>query len=563
LWKQNISTHCNTASPGYCAANSSPNRRFVPTTPFYCFLYSTNPLSFKVHNNYFFLRQLTRSLDAQLKGAVVSECFSQNKDELILRFETKADPFFIKASLLSSFSCLSFPREFHRARKNSVDLLANLIGARVQRVFTFDNERSFAVDFDHETQLLFKLHGNRSNLILFKDHRVDELFKNSIQEDETLDPEELHRTIDWSYEKFIQHQDNLPGLYFTFGKWVWRYLDEQGFRSKSTEEKWTAIQNLLRDLEHPSYFITEADGKMVFSLLATGQIMKTFHDPIAAINDFFLIHSQQDTLTREKSSLLSSLKTKLQASENYFTKTQQKLDELKGDNNYKTWADLIMAHLHAIAPGTERVTLPNFYLENHPTEIKLKKDLSPQKNAEVFYKKSKKQQLEMQRLQQILDQKQQERQRLQQQLHQAEALATVKDLRPFAEGLGWSKEKEKQPKPLPYHETEYNGYRIWVGRNAQANDELTLKYGYKEDLWLHAKDVAGSHVLIKHQSGKNFPKDVIERAAQLAAYHSKRKTDTLCPVIVVPRKFVRKRKGDPAGAVVVDREEIIMVEPKR
>ena len=102
-----------------------------------------------------------------------------------------------------------------------------------------------------------------------------------------------------------------------------------------------------------------------------------------------------------------------------------------------------------------------------------------------------------------------------------------------------------------------------MGRNAQANDELTLKYGYKEDLWLHAKDVAGSHVLIKHQSGKNFPKDVIERAAQLAAYHSKRKTDTLCPVVVVPRKFVRKRKGDPAGAVMVDREEVIMVEPRR
>jgi len=101
-----------------------------------------------------------------------------------------------------------------------------------------------------------------------------------------------------------------------------------------------------------------------------------------------------------------------------------------------------------------------------------------------------------------------------------------------------------------------------VGRNAEANDELTLKLAYKEDFWLHAKDVAGSHVIIKHQSGKNFPKDVIERAAQLAAYNSKRKTDSLCPVIVTPKKFVRKRKGDPAGAVVVEREQVILVEPK-
>jgi predicted ribosome quality control (RQC) complex YloA/Tae2 family protein len=68
-------------------------------------------------------------------------------------------------------------------------------------------------------------------------------------------------------------------------------------------------------------------------------------------------------------------------------------------------------------------------------------------------------------------------------------------------------------------------------------------------------------VIIKHQSGKKFPKDVIERAAELAAYNSKRKTETLCPVIVTPRKFVRKRKGDPPGAVVIEREDVILVRP--
>ncbi len=76
------------------------------------------------------------------------------------------------------------------------------------------------------------------------------------------------------------------------------------------------------------------------------------------------------------------------------------------------------------------------------------------------------------------------------------------------------------------------------------------------------KMYAGSHVLIKHQAGKKIPKDVIERAAQLAAYYSKRKNETLCPVAVTPKKFVRKRKGDPAGMVVVEKEDTILVEPK-
>ena len=115
---------------------------------------------------------------------------------------------------------------------------------------------------------------------------------------------------------------------------------------------------------------------------------------------------------------------------------------------------------------------------------------------------------------------------------------------------------------MPYHEFEYHGFKIWVGKNAVSNDQLTFKHSYKEDLWLHVRDVAGSHVIIKYQSGKPFPKNVIERAAQLAAYNSKRKNDSLCPVAYTPRKYVRKRKGDPAGAVIVEREEVIMVEPK-
>jgi predicted ribosome quality control (RQC) complex YloA/Tae2 family protein len=150
---------------------------------------------------------------------------------------------------------------------------------------------------------------------------------------------------------------------------------------------------------------------------------------------------------------------------------------------------------------------------------------------------------------------------MEKQLDQVRKAESLKDLAEFTK-TNPAKEKAKDAEPLPYHEFIFKGYKIWVGRNAESNDILTLKLSYKEDLWLHAKDVSGSHVLIKHQAGKNFPKDVIERAAELAAYNSKRKNDSLCPVVVTPKKFVRKRKGDPAGAVVVEREEVVMVVPK-
>ena len=110
-------------------------------------------------------------------------------------------------------------------------------------------------------------------------------------------------------------------------------------------------------------------------------------------------------------------------------KSESKLHELENDNNYKVWADLLMANLHAIPAGTERVTLPDFYHDDHPTEIKLKRDLSPQKNASIFYKKSKNQHIEINHLQKILSNKEQEKDTLTRQLEQIEAAEDIKNLR--------------------------------------------------------------------------------------------------------------------------------------
>ena len=221
-----------------------------------------------------------------------------------------------------------------------------------------------------------------------------------------------------------------------------------------------------------------------------------------------------------------------------------------------------MANLHTLKAGEELVILPNFYQENHPIEIKLKRALSPQKNAEVFYTKAKKQHLEISRLQQTILHKQEEIADIERKIDQLETVSDLKALRSLLKTVDFGNSLEKQAESLPYHSFEFNGYKILVGKNAISNDKLTLKHSHKDDLWLHAKDVAGSHVLIKYQSGKKFPKDVIERGAQLAAYFSKRKNESLCPVAVTPRKYVRKRKGDPSGAVIVEREEVILVEPK-
>lgn len=512
-----------------------------------------------MHLNYHFLRQLTPALETRVRGSVISECFSQEKAELIIRFETSTGSFHFRASLGASFTCLSFPADFQRARRNSVDLFPEIIGLRIVSVQQHRLDRSFTLHLSDGYALLFKLHGNRSNIILYKNAAVITLFRSNIKSDEQLIPAQLDREMDLSYEAFVQNQHRLPSLYFTFGKIPWQYLSAQQFASQDLVMRWQTMQQLFNALQQPHFYLTEADGAFVFSLLPVGKVEQTLHDPLAAVTEFFHRHHAREGYLEERARIAATIRKRIVQTTDTLERGRTRLAGIEAHDKFRTWADLLMANLH-LKTDSNTVVLPNFYHQNRREEIRVQPELSMQKNAAVYYAKSKKQQIEIRHLQSLVAEKASKLNALQRDLEELAAVTDLKALRAIVSRHPVDAE-ERDGESLPFHEYLHMGFRILVGRNAAANDRLLQRYGYKEDLWLHAKDVPGSHVLIKHQAGKVFPKPVIERAAQYAAWYSKRKTDTLCPVSVTPRKFVRKRKGDPAGAVVVERESVILVEP--
>jgi predicted ribosome quality control (RQC) complex YloA/Tae2 family protein len=513
-----------------------------------------------VHNNFYFLRQLSAQLNERISGYSVVSCFSQNKDELVVELNNSDESFFIKANLSSVFSCLSFPNEFHRARKNSIDLFEAIILKKVIHVKQFENERAFALELEGKLSLIFKMHGNFANVLLAKGNHVEEIFRNHLQADFEIEIEKLNKSIDFSKEYFLRNVQQLQSTYFIFGKVVFDYLKEKGFETFDDEGRWKLFSKTLQDLDKPKYYLTEKSGRLMLSLLPIGKINQEFDNPIIALDTFCDKTIRDQFFLSEKREVLTDIQTRLKNSQAYISKNKQKLIELEQDRHYQLWADLIMANLHVIKQGQEKISLISFY-DGVPVEIKLKKELTAQKNAEVFYRKSKNHQLEINKLNESILSKEHNIIKFNMQIREIDEAGDLKSLREKITQFGLAKKTSAPSEPLPYREFEFKNFKIWVGKNAEANDKLTLKYSFKDDLWLHAKDVAGSHVLIKHQAGKNFPKDVIEYAAGLAAFYSKRKNETLCPVAITPKKFVRKRKGDPAGAVVVEREDVILVEP--
>ncbi len=480
----------------------------------------------------------------------------------MLAFVKGSADFWIRADLKNQFSCLSFPDDFRRARKNSIDIFPEIIGRTVTGIQTYTHERAFSIILDHEINLLFKLFGNNSNALLYMENRCINVFKHDTGDEEKINPETLDRKIRSFEDGESYNLDKIRGMIPSFDKNILTYLKSKGFTdSLNMKVKKDMVNDTLVLLNNPLFYVYPDKDTIKFSLLPGFGESRHFTDPVEAINYFYLAYHKIYWLNKEKGALIRMLTKQLKKSNNYIIKSREKLENLKTGGNYKQYGDIIMANLHIIPQGRDTIELFDFY-KNENVTIKLKTNLSPQKNAENFYRKAKNQKIEIQTLEKNIQARIKQVQQLNEFIDIIENHNDLKQLKIFAStnGLSMKKNEAESQKPM-FKVYEYMGFQILVGKNARNNDELTFKYGYKEDLWLHAKDVKGSHVLIKYQSGKNFPRPVIEVAAQLAAYYSSNKNTNTCPVIYTPRKFVRKSKGLPAGAVFVDKEDIIFVKP--
>lgn len=511
-----------------------------------------------MHLNYYILKRLTEELTKELIDATLLSAFSQEKDELILGFLRQDDSdFYIRATLQSDFAALSFPQSFARSKKNNIDLFPSLIGKRVEKVHQFENERAFYLKFSNGASLLFKMHGNRSNIILIRPQSANDLFKKSLINDNQINIEDLERPISRSLDAYLQTPDYRL-FYPTFGKVVKEYLLQSKFSEKSISDQWEFLINTEFKLINNPFFLTTLNNRPSLSLLPLNDYKELSITAINALNIFYQAYHRDYLFEREKAQTMASLNKRINQANAYIEKNQRELSQLENAIPPNQLADIIMANLHLIKPKQQFVTLFNFY-SNTEIEIKLNKDLSPQKNAENYYRKSKNRKIEVEKLTENILNKEDQLTELNDLLTLVTQTNSIKSLRQLVKQSPFFNLKSKSEIILPYKSFTFQGYQIWVGKNAKSNDELTLKHAFKEDLWLHAKDVAGSHVLIKHQSGKVTPIQVIERAAGYAAYYSKRKTDTLVPVLFTPVKYVRKKKGAAPGQVFVSQEKVLMI----
>lgn len=231
--------------------------------------------------------------------------------------------------------------------------------------------------------------------------------------------------------------------------------------------------------------------------------------------------------------------------------------------------DLLQANLYRIERGAEFADVENFYDEQGRTlRIKLDPSISPAANAQKYYKdyqKAKNAEIalaeqikngreELEYIESVLDT-----------VDRAENERELSQIRDELTDQGYLKpqkgKQRRQEKLAPLEFMSSDGFKIFVGRNNRQNDKLTLKTAAKNDMWLHTKDIHGSHVIIE-SGGRDISDTAVFEAARLAAYNSKARHSDKVPVDYTLVRYVSKPNGSKPGMVIYINNKTIYVTPK-
>ncbi len=285
--------------------------------------------------------------------------------------------------------------------------------------------------------------------------------------------------------------------------------------------------------------------------------------------EFYFMRDMNARMNDRSSTITKVVTNNIKRAEKKLDILQKELKEAENREHYKICGDLITANLYKINKGDTRLVAQNFYDNGKEIEIVLDSRLSPSQNATRYYSKYKKaKNTELYATEQI-NITVKEIEYLESVLYSISNAQTTQHLSEIRAELaagGYIRsekskgKKEKNTLTGSPMEFEYNGYTIYVGRNNAQNDLLTLKMSRSNDLWLHTKNIAGSHTLVKYK-GDNFPNDVIEVAASIAAFYSKGKNAPYVDVDYCPVSHVKKPNGAKAGMVIYEGYSTAHVKP--
>ncbi|AZR72978.1 hypothetical protein BBF96_05965 [Anoxybacter fermentans] len=346
------------------------------------------------------------------------------------------------------------------------------------------------------------------------------------------------------------------------------------------DQIWHSFNRFFTDLKEgntsPTLIEDKSGNIVAYSCFPLKQyqkmVEKSFPTMSQLLDYYFENKIKKQRLNQLSSDLKRTIDNLLKKDLKKYDKLIDQLNKAQNADDYRIKGELITANMHQIKKGMKEFTSINYYdPELKEITIELDPALSPQSNAQKYFKRYNKLKNSIKYIKKELASLKDEIEYLKNVELSLEQIESKLDLEEIREELieeGYIKKPPKKATPnqhqlknKPMKFKSSDGFDILVGRNNRQNDRLTKKIASREDLWFHVKEIPGSHVVIRNHDRRDIPERTLLEAATLAAYFSKARESTNVPVDYTQIKYVNKPKGAKPGMVFYENYKTIIVNP--
>ncbi len=529
----------------------------------------------------------------------IDKVYQPENDELVFHIHTKNGNVKLYASVNSAHSYMHFIEENMPNPLNPqafcMLMRKHLQGGRIIGIEQKDAERIIEISletlnelgFTVSKKLIFEIMGKHSNIILV-DMNTGKII-DSIKHI-SIDVNRVRQVLPGKKYEYPPAQDKISFKEVTAEEIDSLDANHKMILSKiggispaiaielaGRNDRYDYMQNMMTSIEErttkPHIYTDEKGVPQEFHIADLAEYenatTRIDFDSLSQCLSYYFEHKQSSNRVKQKAhDLTKSVSSHINK---LYLKKQRLLEDIQkaaNSENLRLYGELLTANIHLIHPGDKSVEVINYY-DGNPVTIPLNEKFTPAKNAQQYFKRYGKSKTALKEKQIQLEETDTEINYLESvltYLNQTEDIEEIDVLRNELEDTGYIrkrkvKAKEKRYKPHPYHYQSSDGFEILVGRNNKENDILTLKTATKNDLWLHTKDIPGSHVIVQSE-GKEITDTAILEAAAIAAYHSKGRDSENVPVDYVQAKYVKKPAGAKPGMVIFTNNKTVWINPK-
>jgi predicted ribosome quality control (RQC) complex YloA/Tae2 family protein len=527
--------------------------------------------------NFFVLRRLVNELNNLAGGAVIESIFSQERNGLIIACSNLNATFYIEISAAVQNSYIILRNNYSRAKKNTIDFFSPLIRSRIKGISMSESDRIIKLDTSNG-QLYFIIRGPGTNIFYVHNDSIQS-FKKTPPENLNAIFSELGTAVFSNIKVLPDFSNSSSSLLSDFKKEYPQINKDMLNEAEARKNKDTSLPpakiltSIIEEIYNNDFciFSDAGLGRYYLAPVSFGQYSGLEKEAYSGLNEAIInLIKRQYYFSRGETSkkvIERYLNTELEKISHKLNNLKNRISKGSSEIKYSNYGNLLLVNLWKIHKGEEFVEIEDIYNNNAIIKIKLDAKLSPQKNADYYFDKSRSEKINFEKSKSLYSQL----------VRKFDFLLAKKDKLNL---ITDNKEYEDLKKELKIKTEDYknsnenmgdkfkhylveNKYDVYVGKDSTNNDLLTTKFAKQNDYWFHARGVPGSHVVLRVVNTKEaVPKNILKKTASLAAFHSKAKTAGVVPVSYTFKKYVIKKKGMEPGKVALLKEEVLLVRPE-